>query len=326
MPPRARLPATSRALKCPMASSGRRRASGNARRLPWPGASAVPAGAFELDASLVVEVPVVGAVEPPLGSAAFYRRARSGLLGHGSDLPFVAVRTAIMAMVVSTGLRRAVLVVPIVVIAMVVIAVGVVDPRDRARRRGDDRRWSRRDGCRGDGCRGDGRRGNGRRGDGCSDGGRRGDGRGRRRRRARGRWRWVGGPGSADGRCRSGRCAAARNRAKCRHASYGRAGGDPHGRRRDLRRRDDGRLHGARGARRRRRAGGGPDRRLGAPLQNAREAEREGGDQRRRGDSDGLGVTLPPGLPDPVARGRGRRGSILRVSRLARRRGLARSS
>ena len=47
------------------------------------------------------------------------------LPGHGSDLRSVAVRTAMMAMVVSTGLRPAVLVVP-----MVVIGFGVVDPGD----------------------------------------------------------------------------------------------------------------------------------------------------------------------------------------------------
>ena len=251
-----------------------------------------------------------------------HRPPDQSLLGHSTDLRSVAVRTAMMAMVVSTGIRSAVLVVP-----MAVIGFGVVDPRDRDRRRDDDRRWDwnrRRDDDR-------------RRIRGCRRwwrenrrDGRRGAGRGRWRRRARGRWRRAG-PGSTDGPRRSGGCTAARHRAKYQQASCGRAGGDLRGRCMDRRRRDDGRLHvGARGARRRRRrrrAGGGTNRRLGVLLQSAPDTEREDGEQRhRRGDRPAPGVTSPPGLPDHAARGRGRCDRALRLSRLARRRGLSRSA
>ena len=99
-----------------------------------------------------------------------------------------------------------------------------------------------------------------------------------------GGWRRVG-PGSADDRRRSGRRAAAPSRAKYQRASRGRGAGDLYGRhidtgrRIDDRRRDDGRLHVARGARRWRRPFDGSDRRSGAfPVQDARDAEREDGE------------------------------------------------
>ena len=104
------------------------------------------------------------------------RAPDQGLLGHGTDLSSVAVLTAMRAMVVSIGLSRAVLGVPVAVVGF-----GVVDPRDRDRRRDDDlrwrwgcRRWCRwngRDRCRGDRCRGDRCRGGGCRGGGCRGGG-----------------------------------------------------------------------------------------------------------------------------------------------------------
>lgn len=231
-----------------------------------------------------------------------------------------------MAMVVSTGLRPAALVASMVVgfgfvVRFVVTfgfgcGCGFVDLRDRDRRRGDDRRGSR-------GCRRWERR-NGR--DGRGGDGRRVGGGGRWRRRAPDRWRRLG-PGSANGPRGSGRCVAARNRANDQQTSDGCAGGDSHGRRLDERRRDDGRLHGARGTRRWRRPGGGPNRCLGAPSKSARDSEREDGEQRRcRDDRPAPGVTSPRGRPDRAARGRGRRGSVLRSSLLARRCGTGRSA
>ncbi len=213
-----------------------------------------------------------------------------------------------MMMVVSAGLRPAVLVVPVVVI---VSSVG--GPRDRVRRRDDDQRrswgwwrWNRLGGRSAVGC---GRWRRWRARGGC----------------ARGRWRRLG-PGSADGPRRSGRCTAVRHRAEHQQASCGRPGGDRHGRPMDCRPRGDGCLHGARGAgrSRRRRAGGGPDRRLGTLLRGVRDAQREDSDERHRhGDRPYPGVASPPG---PPARGRARRGGILRFGRRVDGRGPGRST